>query len=101
MKRIVIVFTVLVLAAGLAFARRMAWRDTNRPRLALPDAYNCALTALGTATNQFHCVRASCLISRSPYGEWMFSFFSTNGLEKTAFVFFDRTTRVEDGPIVF
>jgi hypothetical protein len=31
----------------------------------------------------------------------MFSFFSTNGLEKTAFVFFDRTTRVEDGPIVF
>ena len=101
MKRVIIILTVLGLATGLVFARRIMWPDTKPPRLSLPDAYGCAISAIGTATNQYHCVRASCLISRSPDGEWMFTFCSTNGAFKTAFVFFDKTTRVEDGTITF
>jgi hypothetical protein len=101
MKRIIIAFVVLVLTAGLVFALRVEWPDNKRPRLALGDAYHCAVLALGSATNEFYCVGASCLISRSPDGEWMFCFFSTHGLRKTAFVFFDKTTRIEDGRVRF
>jgi hypothetical protein len=101
MKRITIILAVLVLATGVVFARRGFWPPAKPPRLSLPDAYVCAEAALGTATNQFHCVSASCLISRSPDGEWMIMFCNTNGVSKTAFVFFDKTTRIEDGKIDF
>jgi hypothetical protein len=98
MKRMIVVFVVLVVAAGLVFALRPGlWPDNKRPRLDLGDAYQCALVALGSATNQFYCVCASCQLPRPADGEWMFSFFSTNGLAKHAFVSFDKTTRVHDG----
>ena len=98
MKRIIIISAVFALATGLVYARLMAWPDTKPPRLALPDAYSEAADALGAATNQFHCIRASTLISRSPDGEWLFTFCNTNGSYKRVFVFFDKQTRVEDGP---
>ena len=101
MKRLIIVVVFLGIATGLVFARRITWDDKMPPRLALPDAYACALTALGTVTNQYHCVSAECMISRSPDGEWMFTFCDTKGKYKAAFVFFDKTTRIEDGPIIF
>jgi hypothetical protein len=97
MKRIIIIFGIFALATGLVFARRMAWPDTQPPRLALPDAYAAATNALGATTNQFYCVGAGTLISRSPDGEWLFTFCSTNGAYKSVFVFFDKQTRVEDG----
>jgi hypothetical protein len=97
MKRAIIILTVLILATGVVIARRMAWKDTDRPQLSLPDAYDCAITALGTSTNQFYCVRAGCLISRSPDGEWLFTFANSRGSYKSVFVFFDKTTRIEDG----
>jgi hypothetical protein len=97
MKKVIIILTVLILATGAVFALRINWPDTKQPRLALPDAYGQAVAALGTATNQFYCVRAGCLISRSPDGEWLFTFSSTNGAYKSVFVFFDKTTRVQDG----
>ena len=101
MKGLIVVLIALGLATGLVFARRIGWDAKKSPRLPLSDAYICALTALGTATNQYHCIGAECMISRSPDGEWMITFCSTNGTFKTAFVFFDKTTRIEDGTIVF
>ena len=102
MKRLIIALAVFGLATGLVFAKRIFWPDTKPPRLALPDAYACAISVLGSETNQYHCVRASCLISRSPDWEWMFEFYSVKGFaRKTAFVFFDKTTHIENGEIVF
>jgi hypothetical protein len=98
MKRIIIISAVLVLTTGLVFARLLLGPpDTKPPRLALPDAYTEAAHALGAATNQFYCIRAGTLISRSPDGEWLFTFCSTNGAYKSVFVFYDKQTRVEDG----
>jgi len=98
MKRIIIISAVLALMTGLVFARLLTGPpDTKQPRLALPDAYTEAAHALGAATNQFYCIRAGTLISRSPDGEWLFTFCSTNGAYKSVFVFFDKQTRVEDG----
>jgi hypothetical protein len=101
MKRIAIIFALLVAATGLVFAKRIIWDEKKAPALSLPEAYNCALSAIGSATNVYHCVAAECLISRSKNGEWMISFSDSKGNRKTAFVFFDRTTRTEDGLIVF
>ncbi|MGN6554053.1 MAG: hypothetical protein ACTHLW_10070 [Verrucomicrobiota bacterium] len=101
MKRFIVILAIFGLATCAVFARRIFWQPEKPPRLSLPDAYACAVGALGSNTNQYHCVSASCLISRSPDGEWMFSFYTTNGASKTAFVFFDKTTRIETGPINF
>jgi hypothetical protein len=101
-RNVAIALAALGLTTGLVFAKRILWPDTKPPGLALPEAYACAMSALGSDTNRYHCVRASCLISRSPDGEWMFEFYSPKGFApKTAFVFFNKTTRVEDGEIVF
>lgn len=97
MRRLLIAFALLGVSAGFVYARMIGWRDSEAPRLALPDAYACAAVALGPATNEYHCVRAICLISMSPGGEWWLSFFSTNGTQRTAIVFFDKTTRIIDG----
>jgi hypothetical protein len=101
MKRFLVVLIIVALGTGLLFARVMGWPHKKRPRLALPDAYSCAAASLGSVTNQYYCLRAMCLISRSPDGEWFFEFCSTNGEFKSVFVFFDKTTRVENGSADF
>jgi hypothetical protein len=97
MKRLLVAFALLGVSAVFVYARTIAWRGSEAPRLALPDAYACAAVALGSATNDYHCVRAMCLTSMSPDGEWWLSFFSTNGTQRTAIVFFDKTTKIIDG----
>jgi hypothetical protein len=101
MKRVLIILTIVALGTGLLFAHVMGWPEKKRPRLALLDAYACAAAALGSDTNQYYCVRACCLISRSPDGEWFLEFCSTNGGFKSVFVFFDKTTKVQNGPVDF
>src|ERR1039457_7016623 len=53
------------------------WDNTKPPTLPLPAAYQLAVTALGSATNQFHCVSASINTEFSSPG-WYFTFCSTN-----------------------
>jgi len=101
MKRLIIILAIFGLATSAVFARLHFWPAAKPPRLSLPDAFTCATRVLGPATNQFHCISATALISRSPDGEWLFTFCSTNGAYKSVFVFFDKQTRVEDGLPVF
>ena len=101
MKRLVAISVVLTLAGGLVFAELMGWPEKKAPRLALPEAYSCAATALGSATNQYHCLRANWQNSRSPNGEWLFTFCSTNGSYKSVFVFFDKKTQVQNGRMIY
>jgi hypothetical protein len=98
MKRFTFVLALVTLmAGGIALARVIAYDEKKPPRLPLPDAYHLAMQALGTDTNKFHCISAGTLISRSPDGEWLFTFCDTAGAKKNVFVFFDKQTRVGDG----
>lgn len=97
MKRKALVSAILVIMTSAALARLRQWSVSERPSLPLPEAYGCALAALGTQTNQYYCLRAECIIARSSRGEWLFTFGSTNGGLKSAFVFFDKKTQIEDG----
>jgi hypothetical protein len=74
--------------------------DVKRPpRVSLPTAYADAIKALGTWTNQYHCVGASLTTMFSPHGGWMFSFCSTNGKPKGVVVPFGETPIVQEDVI--
>lgn len=80
MKRTFILSLCFVLAALSAFASTILppYDNTKPPGLSLPAAYDRALTALGSDTNQFHCLSATIGTEFAPEGEWHFSFCSTN-----------------------
>jgi hypothetical protein len=87
---------VLLVCTGALLAMNIPYDHSKPPRLPLGKAYDIALTTLGQATNEFHCVAATVAISFSPDGEWFFTFCSTNGTEKYVTVCFDgKTTRIE------
>ena len=69
----------LVALATTVFASLVMppWDNTKAPSLSLPAAYQLAVTSLGSATNQFHCVGASINTEFSSPG-WYFTFYSTN-----------------------
>ena len=53
------------------------YNNSLPPKLSLPDAYQFAIAAMGSATNQFHCIGASIT---TDFGDprWSFTFCSTN-----------------------
>jgi hypothetical protein len=53
------------------------YNNTKPPGLSLPAGYELAVTALGSATNQFHCVGAS-ITTDFGAPRWSFTFYSTN-----------------------
>jgi hypothetical protein len=56
------------------------WPDTRSPLRSLPDSYVLAMSALGVATNQYHCISAKCDDNDlGGAGRWVFTFCSTNG----------------------
>jgi hypothetical protein len=98
-KSLLGMLTVLGLTTGLLFGFRMRWPDTKQPGLPLPSAYTYAATALGSATNQFYCIRGHCegYPQQNPNGQWVFLFCTTNGQYKTVYVRFDKTIHIADG----
>jgi hypothetical protein len=89
-------------ANRLVPADSLPYNETNPPPLRLQDAYPLALNGLGMETNQFYCVSATCLTPVAPASHlgfhgvraWTFEFFSTNGIQRTVMVYFDKTTWV-------
>lgn len=83
----------------VALFARPAWPgydESKPPSLPLPVAYEKAMTYLGQATNQYHCVRASVSNRLVRDGEWDFTFAAstpTNGVpnNKQIVVCFDGT----------
>ena len=75
--RSVILSLLAVSTAVFASLSGPPWDDTKPPTLPLPAAYQLAITALGSATNQVHCVGASINTEFSSPG-WYFTFHSTN-----------------------
>jgi len=96
MKMRYILLGLLVVATAV-FARAVRlWDNTKPPTLPLPVAYQLAVTALGQATNQFHCVSAG--VTTDPGPGWDFTFYSTNasGIPRIFCVEFDGNVIEED-----
>jgi hypothetical protein len=93
--------TVLVVLGlvVVALAGDAPYDVRHPPRVSLPVAYAEALKALGTWTNQYHCVGASLTMMLSPQGGWMFSFCSTNGRPKGVVVPFGERPFVQEDVI--
>jgi hypothetical protein len=79
-----------LLAQGYVFSGVGPKYDPKTPPpLSLPEAYTLATAHLGVRTNQFYCVKASCL-ERIQYAGWVFGFSSTNGQTAHLIVWFDK-----------
>lgn len=77
--KIQIICAVILICGGVLYAEMDVPYDNSKPpELSLPDAYNSAAVALGSDTNQFHCISAKIETRFSPQGEWFFTFCSTN-----------------------
>ena len=98
MKIITISFALFVyLFAEILFASPIIpYNNSKPPGLSLPLAYGDAMMALGSATNQFHCVSANIATTFSPTGGWFFTFYSTNSTPKWVTVEFNGKTHIED-----
>ncbi len=97
MKKITLAFLGLIAVATLLFASAtIPYNNSKPPTLSLPKAYEYAMTALGSETNQFHCVKASVSTDFGPEGGWQFTFYSTNSKPKWVTVEFNGNIHVED-----
>jgi hypothetical protein len=75
------------------------------PNLSLSDAYALALAKLGSDTNQYYCISATCLedIPVLPnegmhvQTGWTLDFSNTNGIQKRVFVYFDKAACIDNG----
>jgi hypothetical protein len=66
-------FTTVVFASVIL----PPYDNSKPPSLSLPAGYEIAMTALGSATNQFHCVSAN-ITTDFGAPRWSFTFYSTN-----------------------
>ena len=100
MKRSIIIFAILIVASSVVFAA--LWKVDNKqaPPISLPDAYQIAATALGSATNEFHCTSAEFIGSYCAPGSWMFRFYNTNGSCKAVFACPDGSVHFQDGNLL-
>lgn len=99
MKKYVILVLILATAsAALAFCLVCCeWNDAMPPPRPLPEAYGMAVTALGPATNLFHCVGAKCSNNTGAFGDWKFTFCDTNAHYKTVYVEMLQVSYTEGG----
>ena len=89
----------LLAFSTIVYASFVAWPPydySKSPSLSLPAAYDRAIAALGSATNRYHCVRATVSTDYFRDGEWDFIFVTatpTNGTPSQKFlaVYFDGT----------
>jgi len=100
MKTRYILLGLVALATTVLASIVMPYDTSKPPSLTIPAGYELAVSALGTATNQFHCISASIYTDAvvSPQGGWLFTFRSTNAPPKSKFVTveFGGKVHVED-----
>ena len=77
MRYIILLFMLVVCTVVFASHLGPPYDNSKSPTLSLPDAYQLATTALGSATNQFHCVGAS-ITTDFGAPRWSFTFYTTN-----------------------
>ena len=68
---------VAVVITAYASLIQPPYDKSKPPKMSLPVAYENAMVALGSDTNQFHCISAS-ITTEFPDDGWYFTFCSTN-----------------------
>jgi hypothetical protein len=94
MKSRLVLLSILTMAVALFASVVIPYNNSKKPTLLLPKAYQLATSALGTDTNEFHCISATIDTTFSGDGEWLFTFYSTNSKPKWVSVEFDGKTHV-------
>jgi len=85
-----------VTSGGNRWQRFLGWEPSTPPPLILTEAYGLALDRVGTASNRFYCVSASCLEMTNHYFRgWSFVFSNTNGDRARVEVSFDKELRTD------
>ena len=87
------------MAATILFASIIVpYNNSEAPGLSLPVAYSAAMAALGSTTNQFHCLSARVATDYGADVEWQFTFYSTNLPSKSKWVTveFNGKIHIED-----
>ncbi len=76
---------------------RTAYDNSKPPTLSLPVAYQLAVAALGSATNQFHCVGA---FITTGFGapRWEFTFYNTNTTPVLKCMTVDFDSKTQEAP---
>jgi hypothetical protein len=101
MKTKIIALLSLALMALTSYATFISppYDKSKPPKMPLPTAYVKAMIALGSDTNQFHCVSAIITTEFSTDGEWYFTFCSTNSkvMPKLIAVEFDGKVIFDNG----
>ena len=75
--RYILLGLLVVSTAVFATIIRPPYDNSKPPTLALPAAYQLAVVALGSATNQYHCISAT-ISQEISAPAWYFIFCSTN-----------------------
>lgn len=95
MKIRTIVLIVLAFSTTIFAEVGPPYDNSKPPPLLLPAAYQFAVAALGSATNEFHCVSAS--MTRD-FGapRWSFRFYSTNQPPRWKCLTVDKAGNVQE-----
>jgi len=92
-----LLFAIIGFSAVVAYAADKIYDAKQAPSLPLPVAYERAMSALGSETNQWHCISASLTTMFCPDGGWKLGFCSTNSdRPRSVIVPFNGTPIVED-----
>ena len=83
--RYILLGLLVVSTAVFASFIQPPYNNSKPPTLSLPVAYQLAVVALGSATNQFHCVSATISTEFSD-DAWYFTFCSTNSPPKQRWI---------------
>jgi hypothetical protein len=91
------ILLILVTLATTIFASIIMppYDNSKPPTLSLPVAYQFAVSALGSATNQFHCVAAS-ITTDFGAPRWSFIFCSTNTPPRTRWMTVDFAGKTQE-----
>lgn len=89
MKKRYILFGLLTIITAVFAGSYWPWDNSKSPTLSLPAAYDQALIALGSETNQLHCISAQVSTDFRNDGGWRFVFYYTNNPPRSKTVYVD------------
>ena len=89
MKTRYILLGLLAVATAVFAGSYWPWDNSKPAAISLPAAYDRALIALGSETNQLHCIGAQVSTEFRNDGGWQFVFYFTNNPPKRKIVYVD------------
>ena len=95
MKRTLLLIVCSLLLGGVVYARRIAWVDTEQPRVSLTEALKLAETRLQEEKVHYFCLGAS-LARTFSQGDWELSISSKEGKHITVSVGSDSQVRTSE-----